>query len=432
MIVTSEIDQRLFRLPPGRFGVAVQGLTSDASRLYIAYDDTLTYDPNGHGHIDIVTESGTVLGSRQTPAGCWHPNDINFESATDSILAINFDDCPVNELPLEAWRISLLTGDSARLPAEPATPACWHLATAALDGSIVWRGIRSAGESRPNSRCQPWSCPVSQFELAAIDQNGQVLTTRHTTVDGFVQSSFVRDGFFWLFTSPDPRTDPGALPILTKFRLDIEPLRAVGSWVVSPPPEDTIGDFEGEGVTMFRDRLVYSAFISQPTGNAVYTLRSDLSDRTIALGEPASLYVAATGTSPLYFQWQRNGVDLTDGLAVSGAHTNSLTLDPMTPDLIGEYRCIVYNLCGSIVSSAATLSIPGSSCDSIDFNNDTSLFDPQDIESFLSVYSEGPCIPAYATCGDIDFNNDGSLFDPCDIDSFLLVFSEGPCVNCGI
>ncbi len=70
-------------------------------------------------------------------------------------------------------------------------------------------------------------------------------------------------------------------------------------------------------------------------------------------------------------------------------------------------------------------------CDSIDFNNDTSLFDPQDIDAFLSVYSEGPCVPAVATCNDIDFNNDTSVFDPCDIDSFLLVFSEGPCTPCG-
>ena len=66
-------------------------------------------------------------------------------------------------------------------------------------------------------------------------------------------------------------------------------------------------------------------------------------------------------------------------------------------------------------------------CDSIDFNNDNSIFDPQDIEAFLSVYSEGPCIPASATCNDIDFNNDGSVFDPEDINSFLRVYSEGPC-----
>lgn len=70
-------------------------------------------------------------------------------------------------------------------------------------------------------------------------------------------------------------------------------------------------------------------------------------------------------------------------------------------------------------------------CDTIDFNNDSSMFDPQDIEAFLSVYSEGPCIPDTATCNDIDFNNDNSLFDPCDIDAFLLVFSEGPCTPCG-
>ncbi len=83
--------------------------------------------------------------------------------------------------------------------------------------------------------------------------------------------------------------------------------------------------------------------------------------------------------------------------------------------------------------TAWRLEMPMSSviCDTIDFNSDTSLFDPQDIDAFLSVYSEGPCIPANASCNDIDFNNDGSLFDPCDIDAFLLVFSEGPCTPCG-
>ncbi len=74
----------------------------------------------------------------------------------------------------------------------------------------------------------------------------------------------------------------------------------------------------------------------------------------------------------------------------------------------------------------------GPVCDDIDVNNDTSLFDPTDVDAFLSVFSEGPCIPANATCNDVDFNNDGSLFDPCDIDSFLLVFSEGPCTLCGV
>jgi hypothetical protein len=73
----------------------------------------------------------------------------------------------------------------------------------------------------------------------------------------------------------------------------------------------------------------------------------------------------------------------------------------------------------------------GPTCNDIDFNNDGSSFDPTDIDAFLSIFSEGPCVPPTSTCDDIDFNNDGSLFDPCDIDSFLLVFSEGPCTLCG-
>ncbi len=86
---------------------------------------------------------------------------------------------------------------------------------------------------------------------------------------------------------------------------------------------------------------------------------------------------------------------------------------------------------GNMVISTA--SVPtGPTCDSIDFNNDSGVFDPTDIDAFLSVFSEGPCIPEAASCNDIDFNNDGSLFDPCDIDAFLLVFSEGPCTLCGV
>ncbi len=96
------------------------------------------------------------------------------------------------------------------------------------------------------------------------------------------------------------------------------------------------------------------------------------------------------------------------------------------------YWVVATTTCETDRFQAAPASVNGACCDSIDFNNDTSLFDPQDIDAFLSVYSEGPCIPATATCNDIDFNNDGSLFDPCDIDSFLLVFSEGPCTLCGV
>ncbi len=118
---------------------------------------------------------------------------------------------------------------------------------------------------------------------------------------------------------------------------------------------------------------------------------------------------------------------------------------PLAGGLNGEVRSIARTRNGADLFVAGDFTMQGSNparhiaryayggctCDSIDFNNDGSLVDPQDIDSFLSLYSEGPCVPNGAVCNDVDFNNDTSVFDPCDIDSFLLVYSEGPCTMCG-
>jgi hypothetical protein len=109
-----------------------------------------------------------------------------------------------------------------------------------------------------------------------------------------------------------------------------------------------------------------------------------------------------------------------------------------TPSIGGLYTLgapilerVVY--AGSTAFQPATYSPPARltvrlACDSIDFNNDGSSFDPVDIEAFLSVFSEGPCLPLGATCNDVDFNNDSIRFDPRDIDAFLRVFSGGACL----
>jgi hypothetical protein len=72
------------------------------------------------------------------------------------------------------------------------------------------------------------------------------------------------------------------------------------------------------------------------------------------------------------------------------------------------------------------------SCGSADFNNDGQTADAADLDAFLSVFSEGPCVPSTAICGPVDFNNDGSTYDPCDVDSFLEVFAGGHCTLCGV
>jgi len=128
-----------------------------------------------------------------------------------------------------------------------------------------------------------------------------------------------------------------------------------------------------------------------------------------------------------------DGVDLNgDGFANDNVFVADIATSSVQFGSNGRVYMIALlrNAAGNILGSGIVrlLTPIGNVCDSIDFNNDGSFFDPTDIDSLLSVFSEGPCVPAGATCNDIDFNNDGSLFDPADIDSFLSVFSEGPCL----
>jgi hypothetical protein len=169
--------------------------------------------------------------------------------------------------------------------------------------------------------------------------------------------------------------------------------------------------------------------------------------QTICVREGVTFEVAGIVTPPVAYQWQReapagSGVwqNVVDGLSsrteVAGSQERVLTISARAGQSIpsgfgSNYRVIVTNACGSATSNPALLSLAGTCCDSVDFNNDGSFFDPTDIDAFLSVFSEGPCIPGAATCNDVDFNNDTSVFDPCDVDAFLLVFSEGPCTGCG-
>jgi hypothetical protein len=147
-------------------------------------------------------------------------------------------------------------------------------------------------------------------------------------------------------------------------------------------------------------------------------------------GGSASFMVVAdpNGNGPLAYQWRRNGTPLANGGSISGALTDTLTINPVALGDAGTYDVVITNLCGTTTSNGATLTL-GPTCDSIDFNNDGLFPDTADIDDFLSVFSGGACstdpVPG---CNDIDYNNDGLFPDTTDIDSILSVFSGGACL----
>jgi glucose/arabinose dehydrogenase len=89
-----------------------------------------------------------------------------------------------------------------------------------------------------------------------------------------------------------------------------------------------------------------------PAGASAPSITTQPSDVTVAQGQSATFTVAASGSTPLSFQWQRNQVN------ISGATSSSYTLSSAAfADNGAKFRCVVTNAFGSATSNEATLTV---------------------------------------------------------------------------
>jgi len=94
------------------------------------------------------------------------------------------------------------------------------------------------------------------------------------------------------------------------------------------------------------------------SGNAFLTLTPSApvitrqpADHTVAAGQTAVFTVSAIGTTPFFYQWSFNGMNIDD------ATNATLTLDNVQPAQAGNYAVLVTNIYGSILSSNAALNV---------------------------------------------------------------------------
>jgi len=84
----------------------------------------------------------------------------------------------------------------------------------------------------------------------------------------------------------------------------------------------------------------------------VPSITTQPTSQTVTAGQTASFSVTATGTAPLSYQWQKNGV------AISGATSTSYATPPTaTTDNGEQFTVAVSNSAGSVTSTAATLTV---------------------------------------------------------------------------
>ncbi len=84
--------------------------------------------------------------------------------------------------------------------------------------------------------------------------------------------------------------------------------------------------------------------------------------QTVTAGQTATFSVAASGTAPLSYQWQKNGADITG--ATSASYTTPVTTTANSGE---QFRAMVSNSAGSVTSNSATLTVnPGTANSSVD------------------------------------------------------------------
>ena len=78
---------------------------------------------------------------------------------------------------------------------------------------------------------------------------------------------------------------------------------------------------------------------------------------TVLAGQPVSFQVVADGQMPLAFQWQKDGVNLTNDAHLDGAVTPLLSISAAQTNDAGGYAVVVSNAYGTNTSAAATLTV---------------------------------------------------------------------------
>jgi hypothetical protein len=81
------------------------------------------------------------------------------------------------------------------------------------------------------------------------------------------------------------------------------------------------------------------------------TILQQPQSQTVPLGTNATLWVSATGPTPLSYQWQFNEA------AIAGATSTALTLTNVQTTSSGNYRVVVSDPAGSVVSAVAVLTV---------------------------------------------------------------------------
>ena len=95
-----------------------------------------------------------------------------------------------------------------------------------------------------------------------------------------------------------------------------------------------------------------AATLTVSAGTAAPSITTQPTNQTVSAGQTATFTVAAGGTAPLSYQWQKNGASIAG--ATSASYTTPATT---TSDSGSTFKAVVTNTAGTATSNSATLTV---------------------------------------------------------------------------
>lgn len=118
-------------------------------------------------------------------------------------------------------------------------------------------------------------------------------------------------------------------------------------------PTGTVGNTDFQVIMSNSAGLVTSSIATLTVTSAALALTQDISTTPTAVaGYPFSFVVNATGSGPISYQWQSNGISLIDGGRISGSRSNVLTIANVQSSDTANYQAIVTGAGAGTVSSS--------------------------------------------------------------------------------
>ncbi len=140
-------------------------------------------------------------------------------------------------------------------------------------------------------------------------------------------------------------------------RLSLSGNNVTRSTYASALPSSCVGLITGpDGNLYFLGRTnssVYKIIYTGSTSAPVIT--SQPQNKTVLQGNAATFSVTVTGSTPLSFQWMKNGIN------ISNSNSSTYTIASTSSSDAGTYSVIISNSSGSVTSNSATLTVNTSS-----------------------------------------------------------------------